>query len=269
MNVRKAERLIGSGKLAKAPIVGRDGLRLTRVQHFASLPATCCHRLRLRKDVTGQSGAAANVASAVGSPADGPRCQIKRSCETCNEAAVRAPPLDAAGFGHNGSVAGKYLVGVRGFEPPAPASRRQCSTRLSYTPAAARRIAAPPDGRNPGQERRMARSRAAGLSGQFGMPGANRWHRHPTYQSRAASPAAAGATRSSRARTAGTSGRTSTRRDAVSDANPWPTVVLRARRKASAQPASLHSNTGLSCSPSCFQVAISRSRPRFRSRPPG
>ena len=27
------------------------------------------------------------------------------------------------------------LVGVRGFEPPAPASRKQCSTRLSYTPA--------------------------------------------------------------------------------------------------------------------------------------
>ena len=26
------------------------------------------------------------------------------------------------------------VVGVRGFEPPAPASRRQCSTRLSYTP---------------------------------------------------------------------------------------------------------------------------------------
>jgi hypothetical protein len=23
---------------------------------------------------------------------------------------------------------------VRGFEPPAPASRKQCSTRLSYTP---------------------------------------------------------------------------------------------------------------------------------------
>ena len=28
----------------------------------------------------------------------------------------------------------KSLVGVSGFEPPAPASRRQCSTRLSYTP---------------------------------------------------------------------------------------------------------------------------------------
>lgn len=28
----------------------------------------------------------------------------------------------------------KILVGVRGFEPPTPASRRQCSTRLSYTP---------------------------------------------------------------------------------------------------------------------------------------
>jgi hypothetical protein len=31
-------------------------------------------------------------------------------------------------------VPGFLLVGVRGFEPPAPASRRQCSTRLSYTP---------------------------------------------------------------------------------------------------------------------------------------
>ncbi len=28
------------------------------------------------------------------------------------------------------------MVGVRGFEPPAPASRRRCSTRLSYTPIA-------------------------------------------------------------------------------------------------------------------------------------
>ena len=26
------------------------------------------------------------------------------------------------------------MVGERGFEPPAPASRRQCSTRLSYSP---------------------------------------------------------------------------------------------------------------------------------------
>jgi hypothetical protein len=29
----------------------------------------------------------------------------------------------------------EILVGVRGFEPPAPASRKQCSTRLSYTPS--------------------------------------------------------------------------------------------------------------------------------------
>src|SRR3546814_6045688 len=29
-----------------------------------------------------------------------------------------------------------FLVGERGFEPPAPASRRQCSTRLSYSPTA-------------------------------------------------------------------------------------------------------------------------------------
>ena len=32
------------------------------------------------------------------------------------------------------------LVGVRGFEPPTPASRRQCSTRLSYTPTVPREI---------------------------------------------------------------------------------------------------------------------------------
>ncbi len=31
--------------------------------------------------------------------------------------------------------------GVRGFEPPTPASRRQCSTRLSYTPTVAGGIA--------------------------------------------------------------------------------------------------------------------------------
>ncbi len=28
----------------------------------------------------------------------------------------------------------KTMVGVRGFEPPTPASRTQYSTRLSYTP---------------------------------------------------------------------------------------------------------------------------------------
>ena len=33
------------------------------------------------------------------------------------------------------------MVGVRGFEPPAPASRRRCSTRLSYTPMRKRSIA--------------------------------------------------------------------------------------------------------------------------------
>ena len=32
------------------------------------------------------------------------------------------------------SVAASKLVGVRGFEPPTPASRTQYSTRLSYTP---------------------------------------------------------------------------------------------------------------------------------------
>ena len=31
------------------------------------------------------------------------------------------------------------VVGERGFEPPAPASRRQCSTRLSYSPTGSAR----------------------------------------------------------------------------------------------------------------------------------
>ena len=35
---------------------------------------------------------------------------------------------------------GGELVGVRGFEPPAPASRKQCSTRLSYTPPTEREL---------------------------------------------------------------------------------------------------------------------------------
>lgn|GEM_PF-4468579 len=37
------------------------------------------------------------------------------------------------------------LVGVRGFEPPAPASRTQCSTRLSYTPMKVRQILQAPN----------------------------------------------------------------------------------------------------------------------------
>ena len=36
--------------------------------------------------------------------------------------------LNVSGLGE------RELVGERGFEPPAPASRRQCSTRLSYSP---------------------------------------------------------------------------------------------------------------------------------------
>ncbi len=31
----------------------------------------------------------------------------------------------------------RLMVGARGFEPPTPASRRQCSTRLSYAPSVA------------------------------------------------------------------------------------------------------------------------------------
>ena len=54
------------------------------------------------------------------------------------------------------------LVGVRGFEPPAPASRTQCSTRLSYTPAKARAYSFP--GRLP----QGSYSRSAGTAGARG-----------------------------------------------------------------------------------------------------
>ena len=50
------------------------------------------------------------------------------------------------------------LVGVRGFEPPAPASRTQCSTRLSYTPAKAAHIA---PGAGLGKARLQSRALAA------------------------------------------------------------------------------------------------------------
>ena len=51
---------------------------------------------------------------------------------------LRASIVDLASGTAAGAEFGQSLqglVGVRGFEPPAPASRTQCSTRLSYTPA--------------------------------------------------------------------------------------------------------------------------------------
>ncbi len=55
------------------------------------------------------------------------------------------------------------LVGVRGFEPPAPASRTQCSTRLSYTPAVARGYSEAPAGPQAAliHQRFLQRGRAA------------------------------------------------------------------------------------------------------------
>src|SRR5688572_3324855 len=57
--------------------------------------------------------------------------------------ASRVPAAESPGHGceRPGDVrtlpmgtAQAFMVGERGFEPPAPASRRQCSTRLSYSP---------------------------------------------------------------------------------------------------------------------------------------
>ena len=43
------------------------------------------------------------------------------------------------------------MVGVSGFEPPAPASRRRCSTRLSYTPTVGARYNAAAGGPQAGE----------------------------------------------------------------------------------------------------------------------
>ncbi len=43
-------------------------------------------------------------------------------------------PAATAGAGRTAEKRGEELVGVRGFEPPTPASRTQCATRLRYTP---------------------------------------------------------------------------------------------------------------------------------------
>ena len=54
---------------------------------------------------------------------------------TTNISYVEAIGVDRLKSG-NASLLDK-MVGERGFEPPAPASRRQCSTRLSYSPTGA------------------------------------------------------------------------------------------------------------------------------------
>ena len=52
----------------------------------------------------------------------------KSAAEALRGTAGRAVP------NRRGSHQAREVVGERGFEPPAPASRRQCSTRLSYSP---------------------------------------------------------------------------------------------------------------------------------------
>ena len=65
------------------------------------------------------------------------------------------------------------LVGVRGFEPPAPASRTQCSTRLSYTPAKAAHIA--PSAR-PDKALLQALGLNLGGTGHVGEPSQHSWN---------------------------------------------------------------------------------------------
>src|SRR3546814_422014 len=68
------------------------------------------------------------------------------------------------------------MVGERGFEPPAPASRRQCSTRLSYSPTGASGRSQPGDRWRVYRERRWraqaglcrpSRAQQVGDGGEF------------------------------------------------------------------------------------------------------
>ena len=56
------------------------------------------------------------------------------------------------------------MVGERGFEPPAPASRRQCSTRLSYSPTGL------PDATRPVQGERPPSGRFRDAQGRRSAP---------------------------------------------------------------------------------------------------
>ena len=62
----------------------------------------------------------------IGDAAQRPSFQIGRLSRTFDPCLAQMPMKRLA--------LAKDLVGERGFEPPAPASRRQCSTRLSYSP---------------------------------------------------------------------------------------------------------------------------------------
>ena len=72
--------------------------------------------------------------------------------------------IGVVGEGREAAKCLKIMVGVSGFEPPTPASRRRCSTRLSYTPAegCVRAGGAPPERAlliAPGRGSRQARRR--------------------------------------------------------------------------------------------------------------
>ena len=88
-------------------------------------------------------------------------------------------------------ICSRSMVGVSGFEPPAPASRRQCSTRLSYTPTVGRGYIASSHRRQAACRcgRRMPRSSGRG-SGQPGSAGVNRPGRRPRRRCRGGSRAA-------------------------------------------------------------------------------
>ncbi len=133
------------------------------------------------------------------------------------------------------------LVGVRGFEPPAPASRTQCSTRLSYTPTVRAAIArARACGKRPCLTSEPGRSRRIAGAGACRQP-LQRGRHARTTSNRRGSPA----------------GRSRPR---------W-----RPRSAASSAPAARRTSQiriGLSCRPSWRQVRISKVSSKV-PRPPG
>ena len=117
-------------------------LHIRRVPAWLSARALRAARIRARN--TRAKIAAGSARPTMNEPGGGDNIACQRRANIGRWFAQRsafccraAPPGKAA---DNYGFPRKNLVGVRGFEPPAPASRKQCSTRLSYTPPTGRDI---------------------------------------------------------------------------------------------------------------------------------
>ena len=139
------------------------------------------------------------------------------------------------------------LVGVRGFEPPAPASRTQCSTRLSYTPWS---------GAAAGAAMAAARARKRYPRARGGARGVGAVRARARYSRASAAAVSVSSTPSEPQRRRHVGGHLE--QPAVArGAKPMPITNSTAPRRAAPSRRCRGCMTGLSCRPSWRQVRIS------------